>query len=54
MRFVAYQVINGGTIESAYKKAPSYAVIPFELRFEVPSSGIPFAFYAAGTGRLGV
>jgi hypothetical protein len=53
MRFIAYQVINGGTIESSYKKAPSYAVIPFELQFEVPASGIPFEFWGAGTARLG-
>jgi hypothetical protein len=53
MRFIAYQVINGGTIESAYKKAPSFATIPFELQFEVPASGTPFNFWGAGTGRLG-
>jgi hypothetical protein len=53
MRFIAYQVINGASIESAYKKAPSYAVIPFELSFEVPASGVPFNFWGAGTGRLG-
>jgi hypothetical protein len=53
MRFIAYQVINGATIESAYAKAPAKAVIPFELNFEVPASGIPFEFYGAGTGRLG-
>jgi hypothetical protein len=54
LRFIAYQCINGGTIESAYKKAPAFATIPFELNFEVPASGIPFKFYGAGTGRLGV
>jgi hypothetical protein len=56
MRFVAYQVINGATIESAFAKAPAKAVIPFDLRFEVPASGVPFNFWAAGdtTGRLGV
>jgi hypothetical protein len=53
MRFIAYQCINGGEITSAYKKAPSFATIPFTLQFEVPASGIPFKFYGAGTGRLG-
>ena len=54
MRLICYQTLNGGTIKSAYKKAPSYAVIPFQMQFEVPASGIPFEFYGAGTGRLGV
>jgi hypothetical protein len=53
LRFIAYQVINGGSIESDFKKAPSVAGIPFELNFEVPTSGIPFKWYGSGTGRLG-
>ncbi len=53
MRFIAYQCLNGGAIKSAFKKAPSYAVVPFELQFEVPASTIPFKFYAAGAARLG-
>jgi len=53
LRFIAYQVINGASIESDFKKAPSLAGIPFELQFEVPASGIPFKWYGAGTGRLG-
>ena len=51
MRFVAYQTLNGGTIESAFKKAPDKALIPCQFNFEVPSSGIPFELYTAGTAR---
>lgn len=54
MRFVMYQTINSGTIKSAFKKAPSFAVIPCTFNFEVPTSGIPFKVYGAGTARLGV
>jgi len=55
MRLVAYQTINSGTIESAYKKAPAYAMIPCMFNMEVPTGAPqqPFAFYAAGTARLG-
>ena len=53
LRFVAYQVINGASIESEFKKAPSLAGIPFEFNFEVPASGVPFEWYGSGTGRLG-
>jgi surface antigen len=54
LRFIAYQVINGASVESEFKKAPGVAGIPFELRFEVPASGVPFKWYGAGTARLGV
>lgn len=53
MRIISYQTINSGTIASAYKRAPSFAVIPCVFNFEVPSAGQPFEVYAAGTGRLG-
>lgn len=53
-RIVMYQVLQGGEMESAFGKAPSKALLPTEWKFEVPTSGNPFAMYAAGTGRLGV
>jgi hypothetical protein len=51
MRFVAYQTINSGRVTTAYKKAPSYAVIPCTFNFEMPVSGIPFEYYSAGPNR---
>jgi len=55
-RIVGYQTLNSGPIASPFKKAPSYAVVPCTLNFEVPTGAPqqPFAMYAAGTGRLGV
>lgn len=53
-RLFGYQVINGGEMTSAFKRAPDKAVIPFQLNFEVPASPtVPFDFFFAGTGRVG-
>jgi hypothetical protein len=53
-RLFGYQVINGGEIKSAFKKAPDKALIPFELNFEVPvSPTVPFDVFIAGVARLG-
>lgn len=54
MRLVCYQTINGGAIKNAFRKAPAISVIPCAFNLEVPTSGIPFKWYAAGTPRLGV
>lgn len=51
MRIVCYQTLNGGSIKSAFKKAPSMAVIPCQFNFEIPASGLPFKIYTAGTAR---
>lgn len=51
MRLVSYQTINGGQIEMAFKRAPDNAVIACEFNFEVPSGGVPFSFWSAGTAR---
>lgn len=51
VRLVCYQTLNGGTIESAFRKAPDKALIPCQFNFEIPSSGIPFDIYTAGTAR---
>lgn len=53
MRIVAYQTINGGTIKSAFKKAPAIAVIPCQFNFEVPAAGQPFEIWGTST-RKGV
>lgn len=54
VRMFGYQVINGGEITTAFKRAPDKAVIPFQLNFEVPVSPVvPFDFFIAGVARLG-
>lgn len=52
-RLVCYQTINSATVTTAFRKAPDKAVLPCQFNFEVPASGIPFKFYAAGANRLG-
>lgn len=53
VRIIIYQAIQGGAIKLTNKKAPAKGLIPVQFNFEVPSSGIPFAVYTAGTARLG-
>ena len=54
-RLFGYQVINGGEVTSAFKRAPEKALIPWQLNFEVPlSPTVPFDVFIAGVGRLGV
>jgi hypothetical protein len=53
MRVIMFQTINSGTIEQAFQKAPAKALLPCTFSFEVPASGIPIKYYAAGTARLG-
>lgn len=55
LRIICYQTLNGGEVKSAFKRAPSKAVLPCKFMFEVPSgTGIPWKKYAAGTARVGV
>src|SRR5690242_8111709 len=51
LRIIAYQCMQGGKIDMAFKKAPSIAVIPTDFSFEIPSSGLPWKMYSAGTTR---
>lgn len=53
LRLICYQTLQGGEVQSAYRKAPDLALIPCQFNFEVPSSGNPFKLYAAGTARSG-
>lgn len=53
-RVICYQTLQGGAMETEFKKAPAKAVIPAEFMFEVPASTIPFAIWSAGTARVGV
>lgn len=54
IRIIAYQCINGGEVSSAFRKAPDKALIAMTFNFEIPSSGIPWKMYTAGTARGGV
>ena len=50
-RLICYQTLSGGSIKTSFNKAPKFATVAAQFNFEVPASGIPFAFYTAGTGR---
>jgi hypothetical protein len=51
VRLLCRQVINASEIELANAKAPEYAGIPMEFRFEVPSAAQPFKYGFAGATR---
>jgi hypothetical protein len=51
VRIVAYQVINGGEVASAFRRAPDKALIPFTFNFEVNSTGVPYEIWTAGAAR---
>lgn len=51
VRLVCYQTFQGGEVASAFRKAPALSVIPAQFNFEVPSSGIPWQMWTAGTAR---
>jgi hypothetical protein len=53
MRIYMYQTVQVNEMETAFKKAPDYAVLPCEFRFEIDASGNIFEVYTAGTTRLG-
>jgi len=53
LRLIVYQTICAGAVKLAFKKAPDFATIPCEFSCEVPSSGIPWKMYSAGTARVG-
>jgi hypothetical protein len=49
MRIIGRQGFNGGEIASAFRKAPSFSVIPCQFSFEVPSALKPVSFYGTQT-----
>jgi hypothetical protein len=52
LRLLLRQTLQGGSIESAFKKAPDIAAIPCTFNLEVPTGGgKPFTFWSAGTNR---
>lgn len=52
VRLVAHQVIQGGEVTSAFKKAPAYATIPCTFNMEVPAAGQPWTMWGAGASRV--
>jgi hypothetical protein len=53
VRLVARQCINGGTIESAFRRAPDKALLPCEFQMERPAAAKSFTIYSAGATRAG-
>jgi hypothetical protein len=53
LRLICYQTLQGGEVASAFRKAPALALIPCQFNFEVPTSGIPWTLFSAGTTRSG-
>lgn len=53
LRSIAYQTVQGGDLEMDFMRAPDNTVIPCTFNFEVPSSGNPVDFWAAGVARTG-
>lgn len=53
LRLLCRQVIQGGEVSAAFKKAPDYATIPCTFNMEIPSSGSkPWSMWTAGTTRV--
>ena len=52
LRIRCSQCIQGGTVSSAFKKAPDNAAIPCTFNMEIPAGGsTPFTMWSAGTTR---
>lgn len=51
VRYIAYQVINSGSIDMAWDKAPNVTNLPWTGNLEKPASTQPFDFWFAGTAR---
>lgn len=52
LRLLLRQTLQGGAIESAFKKAPDNTVIPCTFNLEIPTGSTkPFTWWAAGTSR---
>lgn len=53
LRFIFRQVLQGGEVELAFRKAPEKALVPCTFNLEVPTGATkPFAIVAAGTARV--
>jgi hypothetical protein len=53
VRVLLYQVLQGGDVSIEFKKAPSFAGIPFTMNMEIPAgSAAPFDIWTAGLTRV--
>jgi len=50
-RFVAYQVLNSGSVKFQFNKAPAKASIPWTGKLEKPTATQPWSAWTAGTAR---
>lgn len=51
VRLVCHQTICSGEITTAFRKAPTIAVIPCTFNMEVPAAGQPWTMWSAGAAR---
>lgn len=52
LRILCRQTIQGGTVSSAFRKAPDKAVIPCTFNLEIPvGATVPFSKWSAGASR---
>lgn len=51
VRLMIRQAIQGGEVQSEFKKAPDKAIIPCTYNLEVPTTGKPWTMWGAGTTR---
>jgi hypothetical protein len=52
-RIVCYQCLQGGTMETDFKRVPSTALMPAQFNFEIPTSpAVPFSIWTAGVARI--
>lgn len=52
VRLVARQCMQGGEVTSAFRRAPSKALIPCTFQMEKPSAAAPWTMWTAGEDRL--
>jgi len=52
VRLICRQTLQGGEITSAFRKAPTKALIPCSYMLETPSGAKPWVMYSAGADRL--
>lgn len=51
VRIIAYQTLNGGNIQSSFRRAPNKAGFACTFNFEKPAATEPFSVWTAGTAR---
>lgn len=51
VRVVAYQCLNGGNVQSSFRRGPAKAGLACTFNFEKPTSTQPFSIWTAGVAR---